>query len=241
MIYAVPLVVCLFALYAAEVGRTCACTRSSRRSPPRRRRRAARRLCRRRGTGQSFVLVSLQELERLIGDVGLASLAFAAVARLPRRSSSSRPRATCARDGGGAGRDRGRRSGNDRGGRHPLREQPRAGGAVDPPRRSLLGRRCRSGPVTLLRRTALGPGRPADDALLEPLGSAASSCSTGPASRHRSPLRPQTWTTPASRRHDRSGPRRRARLLARPPRRRTRRNRARRRRCGDHAAPRSSR
>ena len=48
------------------------------------------------GYGQSFVLVSLQELERLIGDVGLASLAFAAAATvasgLVLAAASLRPR-----------------------------------------------------------------------------------------------------------------------------------------------------
>lgn len=81
VIYAVPLVACLFALYAARgwphlrlhallaaVAATAAAvvplagyTAGG-------------------GTRQSFVLVSLQELERLVGDVGLASLAFAAAA-----------------------------------------------------------------------------------------------------------------------------------------------------------------
>jgi hypothetical protein len=48
------------------------------------------------GTGQSFVLVSLRELERLLGDVGLASLAFAAAATvasaLVLAAASLRPR-----------------------------------------------------------------------------------------------------------------------------------------------------
>ena len=82
-IYALPLLICLFALYAARgwpylrlhallagVAATAAAV------VPLAGYAAGG------GTGQSFVLVSLQELERLVGDVGLASLVFAVVATI---------------------------------------------------------------------------------------------------------------------------------------------------------------
>ena len=82
-IYALPLLICLFALYAvrgwphlrlhallAAVAATMAAV------VPLAGYAAGG------GTGQSFVLVSLQELERLVGDVGLASLAFAVAAAI---------------------------------------------------------------------------------------------------------------------------------------------------------------
>lgn len=83
VIYAAPLVICLFALYAvrgwphlrlhalvAGMAATAAAV------VPLAGYAAGG------GTGQSFVLVALQELERLTGDVGLASLAFAAAATI---------------------------------------------------------------------------------------------------------------------------------------------------------------
>jgi hypothetical protein len=82
-IYALPLLICLFALYAvrgwphlrlhallAGMAATAAAV------VPLAGYAAGG------GTGQSFVLVSLQDLERHIGDVGLASLAFAVVATI---------------------------------------------------------------------------------------------------------------------------------------------------------------
>jgi hypothetical protein len=81
VIYAAPVVICLFALYAvrgwpylrahallAAVAATAAAV------VPLAGYAAGG------GTGQSFVLVSLQELERFVGDVGLASLVFAVAA-----------------------------------------------------------------------------------------------------------------------------------------------------------------
>ncbi|HUQ23045.1 MAG TPA: hypothetical protein VM049_08520 [Gaiellaceae bacterium] len=83
LIYAAPLVVCLFALYAARgwphlrahaLVAGAAATAAA--VVPLAGYAAGG------GTGQSFVLVSLQELERLLGDVGLASLAFAVAATI---------------------------------------------------------------------------------------------------------------------------------------------------------------
>lgn len=83
VIYAMPLLICLFCLYAvrgwphlrvhallAAVAATTAAV------VPLAGYAAGG------GTGQSFVLVSLQQLERVVGDVGLASLAFAAAATI---------------------------------------------------------------------------------------------------------------------------------------------------------------
>jgi hypothetical protein len=83
VIYAAPLVICLFALYtrrgwphlrvhallAAAAAAAVAVVPLAGYAAG-------------GGTGQSFVLVSLQELERLLGDVGLASLAFAGAATI---------------------------------------------------------------------------------------------------------------------------------------------------------------
>ena len=82
-IYALPLLICLFALYAVRgwphlrlhaLVAAVAATGAS--VVPLAGYAAGG------GTGQSFVLVSLQDLERFIGDVGLASLAFAAAATI---------------------------------------------------------------------------------------------------------------------------------------------------------------
>jgi hypothetical protein len=83
VIYAAPLLICLFALYAARgwpylrVNALLAAMAATAAAIVPLAGYAAG-----GGTGQSFVLVSLQELERLVGDVGLASLLFAAAAAI---------------------------------------------------------------------------------------------------------------------------------------------------------------
>ncbi len=82
-IYALPLLICLFALYAARGwphlrlhALVAAVAATAAAVVPLAGYAAGG------GTGQSFVLVSLQELERYVGDVGLASLVFAAAATI---------------------------------------------------------------------------------------------------------------------------------------------------------------
>ena len=96
-IYALPLLICLFVLYAARGwpqlrlhALVAAVAATAAAVVPLAGYAAGG------GAGLSFVLVSLQELERLLGDVGLASLAFAAAATIASAlvlvAASMRPR-----------------------------------------------------------------------------------------------------------------------------------------------------
>ena len=241
VIYAVPLVVCLFALYAA------------------------------RGWPHLRVHALLAALAAGAAVVPLAGYAagggYRPVVRPRRRCRSwsgssvtsawrrscsprqhgclgarppSQPRGDPARDGGGAGRDRGRRSGNDRGGRHPLREQPLSVRAIYLPADPSWVDAAGSGPVTLL----VAPHSARADLLTTLFWNRSVRrlvLLDGAGQPDRSRRRRRPGRRRASRRHDRAGPGGRARLLPRPPQRRARRSRRRPRPCGGRAARRSSR
>ena len=147
-IYALPLLICLFALYAARGwphlrlhALVAAVAATAAAVVPLAGYAAGG------GTGQSFVLVSLQELERYVGDVGLASLVFAAAATIASAIvlavASLRPRlgtvaalAVTAAVGVGMTGD----------GQRPLRGEPLSREGDLPSRRPVLGRCCRERP-----------------------------------------------------------------------------------------------
>ena len=172
--YALPLVVVAFALYASRGWPYLRANAFS--LPSRRRRRPSFRSPAMPPTarnGQSVVLAGLREIEARLGDVGLASLAVAlgasvlsavvlGVAVSRRRLATPVALAVTARRGHGDDRRRVR---------VPAR-RPRTAARDLPPRRPLVGRRGGSGGSDAARRASLDAGRPPQHAVLEPLGPA---------------------------------------------------------------------